>query len=765
MSEKFVDEKRYIDGLMERVESLLSPVRGGYFNYVFSPYCRFPEVHAFNLVENDRVSPFSNKSIVSGLCLEFFFPWEGGWKLIVSLGGIELSLESDESLRRIQLVSSGSVLATVPRGEDCFLLSFRVINDEVYVSLDGRRLLCLGEGFEINARDIEVRCENGSACIIQAQTLGRSGQDEYTDYYNCDPTRKVVVGKCSPKWLLKWEKQSKYIYHTAVMSFVALNKMESLKTNSVWASSRKIKINSFLELFSNILASWDFWRPSESSCVENGLWERNNWSNGYLPGAFAVISKLLGRDKDASVDNKLVKCGVKWVAYLREMKGVLRHRFPDSRHWSNRSTNHGVVIYASLLFGAELIELEHPDIEVIKEDLFKILKESLEDGCYLEGLNYLQFIFLELTPLIWLYFSRQNKNYDDFISSEFPYFKNIPTFLYYASSGGKAMAKFGDCGTKEWIETAVRTISSFDRCVDLSSLIKFCSNSCSRGNEFLPFTSDFSPISSNSPDYGDVKKGGRFKLFSTSQMMGVKFHEKDDVWSVWVNGSKLHKTHNKDHDMASFFISRNHEPWVFEEPGRGAWRHNSWLIKGRFLENLSDEYSSFGDVSNNNSFLPRQTSGRINITECCDDAVRFVVKSSGMFSSSEGREIASIEREFLCSLKGEFYVLVFDRLRVEAESSVVSQFIFGSLPDISNGGLFFDSFGELIVMGDKPDSIKVKDLSVSGNGCKVLQDFDEYNKGEMLFARGFFSLNSEQSLSEKQSIVESEFLKFKDRFL
>lgn len=761
IEEKF-DEKAYVEDLLGRVDSLTGPSDESFFNYVFVPYCRFPEVHAFKIYVNDTVKPFSSISDVSGSFYEIFLCWDAPWEVCISIGGVNFLLWSDSDLKRMHLSINGVTVAGIPKS-DLLTFSMRSIRGKKYVSLNGRKIIEVEIGFEGALGDVAISCQKGEAGIIQAQTIGRHGMVEYVDYFNCDPRRKVMVDKSSPKWVLRWEKQTRCIYQTAVMSFIALEEMEYLRGGSDWSNVAREKIYCFLNLYFEILLSWDFWRPSESPSIGNGEWERNNWSNGFAPGAFAVIATVLGKNDEHFVKEKLIKCGLSWLNYMRDVAGPLQRRFPDSRHWVSRSTNHGIVIYASFLFGVELSGLKHPSIKCLRDELYKTLSLSLEDGCYVEGLSYLQFIFLEMTPLIWLYFSRQDKAYDEFLPCEFPFFNKVPLFLYYATGKGRPMAKFGDCRVKEWLCTPLKTIGSFSHNVDLSPLDEFCSHPNSRGNEYFPLS--LSLLNSNvRRDRGGKRPlGGEYQLFSTAQMVGLKFYEKNNIWSVWVNGSKVHRTHNRDHDLASFFIYCDDKPWVTENPGRGAWHHNSWLLKGKALEDASDDFSSYGDVSKSGELLTRSNSGVISLQEGGDNHLRFYVKAKKMFSIAGKETINSAERCFVFPLEGSFYFLVFDCVNASHDNDIRGQFIFGESPGIDGDCVNFSRFGDLLLVGSEGGPLR-GDAMILKDGYRLIHKPSYLVGDNSFFARGFFSKECGMSYEEKKCLIDKELSFFKERF-
>lgn len=72
-----------------------------------------------------------------------------------------------------------------------------------------------------------------------------------------------------------------------------------------------------------------------------------------------------------------------------------------------------------------------------------------------------------------------------------------------------------------------------------------------------------------------------------------------DSWWLWIFGSKLHLTHNCDHDCGSFLF-QNGEVYVGERPGREAYKHNVPLLK---------DAPGYPDCAGPDPFIKRQKHG------------------------------------------------------------------------------------------------------------------------------------------------------------
>ncbi|MCI5040354.1 MAG: hypothetical protein MRY81_11810 [Donghicola eburneus] len=338
---------------------------------------------------------------------------------------------------------------------------------------------------------------------------------DFQEPENGYPTRHEVT--------LEWEGKARLIYHAALLYRVCLD-----------MGFDHPKLEEFAQHARTALYSWTHWRPQS----DQGF-DRNNWANGYLPGAWA----LLGGDTETF--------HARGTHYIKQI--------PGSRHWVQRSTNHGIVILATYLTGAHALRQE----PVGKELLHGVLQETLSDGCYPEGINYLGFILSELVPYLHVTWDGKGSLKEHIL-------KSVPSLagageMYRWSAGnhGRLRATFGDVAELKLYRNALHFADSLSDRGDLQHALR-CEN---QRNDWR-----LAPLVAGLSGGGDSVLQ-EDEIFHNHVAVG---RTKD--WALWITGSRLHKTHNAAHDCGSFFFERD-DLFVGEKPGREAWRHNVPLLR------------------------------------------------------------------------------------------------------------------------------------------------------------------------------------------
>lgn len=276
------------------------------------------------------------------------------------------------------------------------------------------------------------------------------------------------------------------------------------------------------------------WRPFRQGQQSP---DYNCWSNGYFPGAWG----LLGGEVETFHE--------KGTFHIR--------RLPGAAHWLRRSTNHGIVILASYLLGAKALGQELVGRDMLRE----VIEGSCKEGCYPEGVNYLSFILSEIGP--YLAAGWDGENWREHVKSELPGIEGAKRHFRLAmDNSGTIRNTFGDAKAGvRLFRHAVRVADSLSDEGDLAALL----------------TSQFLDDRFADPIADGLPSGGRPAptdyLFSNDIATA-----REDGWWLWVFGSRVHLTHNCDHDCGSFLFQKG-DLYVGELPGREAWKHNVPLLK------------------------------------------------------------------------------------------------------------------------------------------------------------------------------------------
>ncbi|MBW0144812.1 hypothetical protein [Sphingomicrobium clamense] len=282
-----------------------------------------------------------------------------------------------------------------------------------------------------------------------------------------------------------------------------------------------------------VLRDMEDWRPES----EKGF-DRNNWSNGYLPGCWG----LMGGD----------------VETFRERGTAYIDKLPSVTHWVRRSTNHGAVIYATYLVGAKALGEDLSHLDTLRE----IVRRAIGEQLYAEGINYLNFILSELLPLtvaLW----ENEQDWRTFIAETFPGLDMAKrTLMLAAGLEGSVRFMWGDMSDLRVFQNGLRFADSLS---DEGALIETLANQFKLPDYRLE------------PLVGHLPSGGSRPVPETVHFPNEFVVDKRGDTALWILGSKRQMTHNRAHDMASFLFE-NPRLFVGKRFGREAYKHNGILL-------------------------------------------------------------------------------------------------------------------------------------------------------------------------------------------
>lgn len=415
------------------------------------------------------------------------------------------------------------------------------------------------------------------------------------------PVQPATGLPITPALTLEWERAAQRLYHSAMLWRICAD-MGFEDAALAQARARLLQA----------LTLWRSWRPE---CGES--FDRNNWSNGYLPGAWG----LLGGDAE-----RFHRMG---TAYLRRLPGV--------GHWAMRSTNHGAVIYASYLVGAVALEQPLEGLPALRA----IIAGSLQEGCYPEGLNYMGFVLSEVIPLVAATWDGQGA-LRDHANALLPGLAGAKAmYRWSADRTGRVFAPFGDIAELKVYDSVLAFADGLSGAGDLRHALRATPK---RKNWRI------APLLAPLPGGGQPVPR---EDFITPNHIAVC---KTPALSLCILGSRLHLTHNAAHDCGSFFFETD-RCRVTEAPGREAFRHNVPL--------LSDA-PGFPDCAGPVPFAKRRLHG--SVQRLGPGAWRVIAPRAFQGCPSE---ITAHVRDF--HLVGAA-LLVLDRVFVEGPGQPVAQF-------------------------------------------------------------------------------------------
>ncbi|NMT65220.1 hypothetical protein [Marinobacter orientalis] len=563
---------------------------GNSFYYVFMPIHSYPYVYGLELNSEygEIYNPFFYPSLLENALICLYVGLTADYHITVSLSEtLNISLISEHG-RTFLHSSSGQKMAL--NSSERLVLGIRKFGGSYYCKVNDSTAMELREILDLQAECVSVRAESGICHVAQVQALNVDDSDFQLRTFTPSPDNRKIskVESSSPHWVLVWEKQSKFYYDILI---------GLLYSKILFGEDLSEEGEQLCTLVDMLLCNWPYWRPSSGLTPGSSDWDRNNWSNGYLPGALAVSSYLLNivdREKKKMVSEK----GGQWLSesFSTEDKPLATF-FPGVKHWLNRSTNHGISIYASYLVGALVLGDSHQNWPASSAAAFSALSEILETSLvgrvYLEGLSYLQFNVSNLIPLYFLINSFETSLDPDVLVASF---ESAKQNIYWSSaSNGRPLATFGDSKPLYFkpILLFLNSFSSF-ACLDLpleaSTRRSFASFQhypvC-----LLSFNDNRGLINS----FGEIKPSNLKEMFCDKSWMAALKSESQAI-SIWILGSKAHMTHNKDQDCGSFFVEKDGKTVVAEGRGRGAIDHNTWVSSSLDLRNdiFQEKFKSNG---------------------------------------------------------------------------------------------------------------------------------------------------------------------------
>lgn len=434
----------------ERINSIIGPGSPAGFNLPFMPTHGYPEIHAFRINGGESINPtINNHGYVEGYYVELFVEPGKTSEFTVHFGSclVDCKLLADRSIN--MQIGGRALISNSKNG--FFALSVRRIRGLYYFCINSEEIheIVSGEGRE----RFSISCLEGQVGVVQLQTMGSEGFN-YISFQNCELSRRQVVCKTSPQFVLHWERTAKLIYQAAL--FTAVSQRFFTDKEGILQAD----VHEFCHLMRNALLNWPYWRPSADYFPQSGEWERNNWANGYLPGAFGILCAL-GKVTNGVWREKFNSHGLQWLIPIVDAKELLSTQFPPVSHWLRRSTNHGLVIYSTFMVGAlHFLDLGDPITDRIQDDFHQILRESLKGG-YPEGFSYAQFVLQELVPYLVLLLNKAEGDKDSVYSELFGDVAELRDLFWYGSlDNGELFAKFGDCSDAGWSPGVLRIINS-----------------------------------------------------------------------------------------------------------------------------------------------------------------------------------------------------------------------------------------------------------------------------------------------------------------
>lgn len=631
--------------LIERImDSYISPSDKD-LHKIFMPLSQYPKIYGLSISLLYKEVIAENASSFN---LEFIVEDDNQYDIDLLIGKFNIKLIKNIKDKRGRVYYLDEQIASLPV-QNHFTICMRIIESKLYLAINERRLFCLKEGtsnFELEFLSIKLKNKKIFLLSHQIYDMDYKLQVKEFGYLNNTVTKEIY--NTSPKYVLLWEHRAKELYHALLLAHDLIS--NKLKIND----KLEKKIYFFADLVFKMLTAWPKWRPSSYTALGEGGWETNNWCNGYIPGAYALASKILRKE---NFDDFFTK-GLNWLVDKRNVQDIkMIEKFPPVIHWVNRSTNHGIVILSTILVGACVLGVfEDKRVELIYNDIKDIISKAFIDGSYLESVSYFQFVILELIPLFYHLSKLRSLTFAELAAKDF---KELSSSLMYINSvtnhsTSKYFAVYGDCEPNhKWFASVLLFVTQLTGEEEPLSFEFDMSNGRNElYYQFVKFDNEC-----NKETYETINI--QHKFFENNSFIWVKHHNLKQKFYIWINGSKLHKTHNKDNDLGSFYLDDNQGSIFVKKQGLDIRNHNVVTIKEIMID---DEIVSANDLDIQEYSSPRNVNGNIEIFKENNDLYVFKHNSYSYFKYNDMPLIEEHIRFYVILKGSDFNLIIVDKV-------------------------------------------------------------------------------------------------------
>ena len=628
------------------IDSYLSP-NDKNMHKIFMPLSQYPKIYGL------KVNNIYNEIIVENIIsfnLEFVVEDENQYDIEISIGEVNLKLIKNIGDKRGKVYYLERQIASLPIQKH-FTICMRIVNNELYLAINERRLFSLRENvtdFEIKWLFIKVH--STSISLLSQQFYDETWNLKVKEFGYLNNTVSNEIYNTSPKYVLLWEHRSKELYHALLIACELINKKANI------SSDLEKKIFSFADLVFKILTAWPKWRPSSYTSLGEGTWETNNWCNGYIPGAYALASKILQKE---SFDDFFTK-GIDWLVDKRNVQDIrMIEKFPPVVHWVNRSTNHGIVILSTILVGACVLGVfKNEKVDLLYNDLKEIIAKSFADGSYLESVSYFQFVALELIPLFHYLSKLTSLTLAELGDSEFKELSSSLIFINAVTNQntGKYFAVYGDCEPNpKWFVSVLKFVIQLN---GTEGKLDFDFDTSNGKNElYYQFMNYENRVVKRTDRVKSIHT--QYHIFEINGFTCIKHYNLENNFYLWINGSKLHKTHNKDNDLGSFYLDDSKGNLFIKKQGLDIRNHNVVLIKELLI---NDIVVSAEDLDINEYKLPRNINGNIAKLIENNDLYVFKHETYSYFIYRDSPLIKEHIRYYVILKESKFNLIIVDKI-------------------------------------------------------------------------------------------------------
>ena len=324
------------------------------------------------------------------------------------------------------------------------------------------------------------------------------------------------------------------------------------------------------------LAGWPRWRPAAGAHPAAGPWDRNSFTNGSLALAVACLGRLLpGRLPAAALRQTIARKAGAFFAAETELAFARTLRSRPAGWWMRRSANHGLIMMLTYATAMRLTGSQHdPVARLVEENALAAIETLYADGSFCEGVHYNAFALTHLIP--WLALAGTGP--DSPGAGALARMPGLYDWWSLSLDGrGGVFANFGDNFGTEVAASRISLVDflrSFAR-ADLAEGV-------GRGgvDVFTPLVAGLPAPAPAAP--GLVLRCYPRNRFALAAAIGADARRGAGLFVI---GSKLQATHNRNHDCAGFAFHGRDLEVAIAGSSRQPHRNNAvgLLDQGRIL--------------------------------------------------------------------------------------------------------------------------------------------------------------------------------------
>lgn len=601
--------KNFIMNYIKRTEELVLNINDPHKYQFYSYYGMYPSgfhnLYGLMINENEKYCPpfLSDKS--DFLRIIIYTGAAETLKFSLKIGPADI--EFTKYKRRIT-ASSPTFAEKIRVKGDSISITFRKHEGTHYIALNDNLVSSINNNYVSISPKYCIYVKKGNIILVSSQYIYNSFYQslEFRGTNNFD-NRIYEINSDSLSYRYKWERQSNALYslflslnvisdirYYVLLYSINMSSEELFAIDKVLASGRRLAAH-----FYSSFVQWPAWRPAQGAYPETGFWDWNNWANGLLPGTYALCARLIDKDLDPNSISVFQQKATSWLTSTRRVNFIPGHHFPHWKHWLGRSTNHGIVIYASYLLATKILGISEIEENIeIENDLIHVLDNSFPDGSYLEGPGYIIFAVGHIIPYVWSGFKSSRLDWSSYCQSKFSKLSKINQYLNAVSgSNGQPFGNFGDYQLTNWLGSSV---PYFSRAISHACGVYTIRQCIAGGNEIgtdsYAALAILLPILKTRIDY--VDENVKMTKYEHIRSASIEyFYKSKKIGSLFVFGSRLHKTHNRSHCCGNIIFEFNEKEILIERPGISFHNHNVICpIKYGKLSEVGYDRSYSGDV-------------------------------------------------------------------------------------------------------------------------------------------------------------------------